>query len=126
MKARLLAVFLTLSCSSAFAEWMMISSSDASTFYVDRSDYEINGHLRKFWSNENAFKPEKNGSLSTQAYYEINCLHDSTNLLYVAYFDEPFGKGKTISTHNFRGKDNWTPSRPGSAIAAMQIFVCSQ
>jgi hypothetical protein len=126
MKATFLTVLLTLSCSSALAEWVAVSTSDASTFYVDRSDYEVSGHLRKFWSNENAFKPDKNGTLSTQAYYEINCLHDSTNLLYVAYFDEPFGKGKTISAHLFKEKDNWTPNRPGSALAAMQNFVCNQ
>jgi hypothetical protein len=130
MKRILLAVLL-LTATSAWAEWVQVSSSPASggfDIYVDPSTIRRSGDTVKMWRLFDYKTTRTEGRyryLSATAQIELDCKDERERILYFTIYSGQMGTGDVIeSISNSRGE--LAPVSPGSVGEILWKVACAK
>ncbi|MEQ1847608.1 MAG: surface-adhesin E family protein [Nitrospira sp.] len=121
---------LVLSSSSAYAEWVSVSSSESLggyTAYLDPDTIRRKGHLVKEWELYD-FKTIQTlagkSHLSLKMQHEYDCTKERSRELSYTLFSGSMGKGNVVSTDSH--ESNWNPLEPESIAQDLWKLACGK
>jgi hypothetical protein len=127
MTRHLLIIFLFLSSSPAYAEWVEVGITDEATVYADPDTIRRKGDLVKMWYLHD-FKTTqtvlKKSYLSSRSQDEYDCTEDRHRALATTSFSGNMGSGKVRSSYSIKGK--WEPVPPGTITQALWKVACDK
>jgi hypothetical protein len=119
-------LLLTLSVSSAWAEWTEIGGTDdGMSVYIDYATMRRTGNLVEFWRLIDLKTTQKLIGvrfLSGKSQWQYDCLEEQERGLAFTYFSRNMGKGVVVSSFSDPGK--WQPVAPASIGASIFKIVC--
>ena len=114
MKTLLLALLLV--TSSAWAEWVKVSSGQ----YIDPDSIRKDGDLRRVWELRN-YEPERR---SARARMEYDCKQERKRILSISTHSEPMAGGMIVSQY---GEDSiWRDIPPDTVAELLLKIVCAK
>jgi hypothetical protein len=127
MTRLLLIIFLFLSSSPAYAEWVEVGITDEATVYADPDTIRRKGDLVKMWYLHD-FKTTqtvlKKSYLSSRSQDEYDCTEDRHRALASTSFSGNMGSGKVRSSYSIKGK--WEPVPPGTITQTLWKVACDK
>ena len=110
--------------SSTHSEMTYIGkNTSGTTFYADLDNVKIKSGYRYFCGLQNYKEPNKNGTLSFKAFYELDCDLMRFKFLTDYTYKNPMGKG--ISKNNNVPDKDWSYHLPDSAGEMIAKKVCN-
>ena len=127
MTQLLLIIFLFLSSSPAYAEWVEVGITNEATVYADPDTIRRKGDLVKMWYLHD-FKTTQTvlnkSYLSSRSQDEYDCTEDRHRALASTSFSGNMGSGKVRSSYSIKGK--WEPVPPGTITQALGKVACDK
>ena len=121
---KLFLVCLLMLAGSAWAEWVMYSKSEKSTFYYDPATIRKDGNMRRVWELHDLRMRRNNGVISRRMRQEYDCKEERYRFLFVSGHSEPMAKGEILITE---GEDNvWDAIAPGTISDEILKIVCAK
>lgn len=106
----------------ASAEWVKISESNESIWYLDPSTIKKNGNFVRMWGITELKKKDKDdGHLSRRALYDFDCKNERYRILTISAHSERMAGGKVLSTESI---PTWDYIAPETVGAFMFELVC--
>ena len=103
MKKLILTILLTITSTSALAEWTYLTSSKDADYYVDKTDIRKKGNTVKMWAILNYNSPHELGSrtyLSMKSLKEFDCVEVTVAIISSVYFfSGSMSSGEMIFQH---------------------------
>ena len=123
MKKLLLALALLVT-GPAWADWVLFSETDTSTFYYDPATIRKDGHIRRVWELNDLRKRHKDGEMSRRYRVEYDCKQERMKFLGLTEHSEPMASGTVLKT---LGEDKvWREVPPGTVLETMFQIVCAK
>lgn len=122
MKKLILVCFL-LFANSAWAVWLKIGESEATTIYGDPNSVRVDGPLRKAWAIEDRKTRNSDGSMSVRMRYEMNCKTEAIRVLSASTYSESQAEGKIIASSD--EATAWKPAAPNTTEAVILRSFCA-
>jgi hypothetical protein len=120
----LLLVLTLLVTGSAWAEWVMYSTTATDTFYYDPATIRKDGNIRRVWQLENWGKRGTGGEISRRYRTEYDCKQERYKLLGFSIHSEPMAGGTVLLTG---GEDyRWEAIAPDTVAAIALNIVCAK
>lgn len=116
---------LLLVTSSAWAEWVALSTTKDTTNYIDPTTIRKDGNLRKVWEITDYKQRNKDGGMSTRQRAEYDCKSERRKVLSISGHTEPLAGGKELFNKQ-DVHDDWMDLPPNSAGEATLKRVCVQ
>lgn len=132
MTRLLLIIFLLLSSSTAYAEWIFVdrTADGQNTVYADPGTIRRKGDLVKMWHlyNYTTIKTVLNKSLlSMKVQSEFDCAEEQVRTLAGTWFSGQMGNGAVVNSVPTEGNEaKWEPVSPRSINEALWEFACSK
>ena len=126
MKKYLIASFLILFSSSAFADfnWKLLGETkNADKYYIDLSSIEKDNNKRFYIRLRDYGKTDDYGENSSLIFVETNCENLESRFLKDVYFKDNMGMGEYITLDK---KSDWMLFKSGSLGDKFNKFVCEQ
>jgi len=127
MTRLLFIIFLFLSSSPAYAEWVEVGITDEATVYADPDTIRRKGDLVKMWYLHD-FKTTQTvlnkSYLSSRSQNEYDCKEDRHRALASTSFSGNMGSGKVRSSYSIKGK--WEPVPPGTITQILWKLACDK
>lgn len=123
-KTLLLALMLV--TSFAWAEWVIVSSTDQVNYYVDPATIRKNSNLRKVWTIQDLKQRHKDGEISRRSRNEYDCDGERYRVLALTTHSEPMANGTTLTTNDFEIPDRWTQIAPETISERVLKIVCAK
>ena len=121
---KLFLVGLMMLAGSAWADWVLFSETDTSTFYYDPATIRKDGHIRRVWELNNLRKRHKDGEMSRRYRVEYDCKKERMKFLGLTEHSEPMASGTVLRT---LGEDkDWREVPPGTVLETMFKIVCAK
>ena len=123
----LLVVSLTLSESSASAEWYLLDGNNHAKVYIDRETISRTGDVVRVWVLDDLKTPHTRGLstfLSVRAQEEHDCSKERFRLVALEQFAGNMGIGDSI--YKKSGESGWAPIPRGTMAHAVWKFVCEK
>jgi hypothetical protein len=121
-------LLLTLSVSSAWAEWTEIGGTDdGMTVYIDYATIRRTGNLVEFWRLFDLKTTQKLVGvrfLSSKSQWQYDCLEKQEQGLAFTYFSKNMGKGVVV--YSFSDPGRWEPVAPESIGETIFNIVCDK
>ena len=131
MKNIISALFISIACSCAFAEWVFVTNSEDGKLsrYVDPESVRGDGTLVRLWElsdfkNNPIIYPDKKKANSMKSQSEWDCKQELWRMLYNIPFTGQMAAGSPINTYD--GEKKWYPVSPGSTGQSMFEFACGK
>ena len=123
---------LMLGAASASADWVKVTESGDTAYYVD--DASISGHegLRRVSVVQDYATPEPGGTRSRRVSYEVDCAGERLRSVAATEYTEPMARGKSANSWERQSEWLYVAPRTGSNIVsrtpyrAILGFVCSR
>lgn len=97
----------------SYADWTYIGTNAAGDkLHLDADRLRKHNGLIYFWDLEDFIKPT-DGGLSAMTYRRGDCNTMGYNYLSISVYEQPMGKGKTVTSSNYNDED-WIYAKPGS------------
>ena len=131
MRALLTGVLL-LAATSAWAEWVKVTETSDTAFYVDPASIGDKGPFRQVSVLQDYAGQEPGGVRSRQVLYEIDCAGERLRSLAVSEHPEPMAQGGRVSSLERESVWLYVAPRTGSNIASQATYrtilryVCAQ
>jgi hypothetical protein len=131
MRAILTAVLL-LAATAAWADWVKVTETGDTVFYVDTAAIGTTGGHRRASVLQDYAATEPGGVRSRQVSYEIDCAGERLRSLSVAEHSEPMARGARVSYGEGESEWLYVAPRTGSHIPSRATyrsilrFVCSR
>ena len=119
-----LCLLLTLAAAPAWAEWVKVSETDNSVFYIDPATIRKDGNLRRVWQVTDLKQRENEGGMSSRVLYEHDCKEERSRILSLSTHSDPMAGGKTLASYDATGK--WTHMPPGTPVQTIMRIVCAK
>lgn len=120
----ILCFILSLVAAPAWAEWVKVSASDTSSFYIDPASIRKAGNLRKVWQIADLEQRDTvDGEMSRRTRAEYDCKEERFRSLAFSYHSEPMAGGETLRSKD--GVGTWSAIPPGSVAANILKIVCA-
>ena len=123
----LLVVSLTLSESSASAEWYLLDGNNHAKVYIDRETTSRTGDVVRVWVLDDLKTPHTRGLSSfssARAQEEHDCSKERFRLLAIEQFAGNMGTGNSI--YKKSGESGWAPVPRGTMAQSVWKFVCGK
>jgi len=121
---KLFFVSLMMLAGSAWAEWVMYSETDRTTFYYDPATIRKDGHIRKVWQLSDLKKRHKDGEMSRRMRTEFDCKQERMRYLGLSEHSESMAGGAVLITV---GEDNeWRVIPPDTSLEDIFNIVCAK
>ena len=123
----LAAILLTLTSTSAMAEWTYLTSSKDANYYVDNNELRKNGNKVKMWAIIDFKSTQKLSSytyLSMKSLFEFDCVEVTAVTSSVNFFSGNMSSGDMIFHH----KTDPTPHdiAPDSSMKTLWETACGK
>jgi len=125
-KRLVLPLLLALSCSQVVAEWVKISASEKSVFYMDSSISKKVGSNVVIWLLRDHTRPQYDGtvlSLSSKDQIEIDCHGRRIRRIYSSAHPQHMGKGEPV--HSEHGPMSWNDASPNTLVSRVLDIACA-
>jgi hypothetical protein len=122
MKNLLLALALLVT-GHAWAEWVLFSETDTSTFYYDPATIRKDGHIRRVWQLGDLSTRHKDGEMSSRYRVEYDCKQERMKFLGLTTHSEPMASGTVLKTLG-ESKD-WNEVPPRTVLEIIFKIVCA-
>jgi len=123
MKTLLLSLALLVT-GSAWAEWVMYSTTATETLYYDPATIRKDGNIRRVWQLENWGKRGTGGEISRRYRTEYDCKQERFRVLAISGHSEPMAGGTVLLTV---GEDNvWVAIPPDTPGETTLKIVCAK
>jgi len=124
-----LIIFLFLSSSPVYAEWVELYKlpEDRMTAYVDPETIRRKGNLVKMWQlydYKTIQTVESSSYLSSNGQIEFDCAEERTRVLAFTHFSGNMGSGKVV--YSYSDEDKWVPIAPRSGYQRMWEVACEK
>lgn len=120
----ILCFLLALVATPAWAEWVKVSVSDTSIFYIDPASIRKDGNLRKVWRITDLKQRHKDGEMSIRGLDEYDCKEERLRFLALSSHSETMAGGETLWSKNYSDGE-WQAIPPGSTVARVLKIVCA-
>ena len=121
---KLFLVSLMMLAGSAWAEWVLYSETDTSTFYYDPATIRKDGNMRRVWELSDLRKRHKDGEISRRYRAEYDCKNERTRILSFSLHSEPMAGGEVLK--NFGEDKEWREIPPGTVVNTILKIVCAK
>ena len=111
-----------LSTSSAWAEWVWVTSGDRTDLYIDPATIRKDGNLVKVWEINDLKQRHKDGELSSRSRTEYDCKEERYRTLSFSVHSESMANGELI--YNTSSVSPWQDVPPDTAVASIMKKVC--
>jgi len=128
----ILVVLMALAAMPARGEWVKVTQTDGTAYYVDPATIRSDGSFRRAWQIQDYATPRSSGARSRRALFEFDCGGERWRVLSINDHVEPMAAGKLLGT--WEGESAWsyvaprtgTNIPPSATNRAILRFVCSQ
>lgn len=124
--ARLILLTLTLLGSvPAYAEWVLVSSSENMIVYMDPDTVRRKENIVKVWDLEDFKTLQTRGAisfLSTKSLMMYDCTEEQYRILAIYEYPGQMGSGTPVSS--FTDPSKWVPVMPGSVGYVKWRILC--
>ena len=130
MKKLILTILLTITSTSAMAEWTYLTSSNSEDIYIDKSDIREKGNMVKMWDmtdyKSRQIQTDKDGAsfLSTRSLTEYDCLEVKFTTLNITFFSGNLGEGEIVFNHQYDKK--WADIPPDTIVKRLWKTACNK
>jgi surface-adhesin protein E len=127
-----LSAVLLLAATSASADWVKVSETADTVYYIDPALITDKSNLRRVSVIQNYAKQELSGVRSRVVSYEIDCAGQRLRSIAATEHSEPMAQGKSVSSWIRESDWLYLAPRTGSNIAPQTPyrpilrFVCSR
>lgn len=124
-KALLLPLLWALACGPALADWVRISSSEASVFYIDSAIPPKVGSNVMVWMLRDHTTPQVGAGgpyASSKDQIEIDCAARRVRRIYASGHPEPMGQGKMVFSEH--GPMSWNAVAPRTILRRVVDTAC--
>jgi len=118
-----LCLLLALAAAPAWAEWVKVSETDDSVFYIDPATIRKDGNLRRVWTINDLKQRQKDGEMSRRFLNEYDCKEERSRILSISEHSDPMAGGKTLVSES---KPIWSHVPPGTPSQTMMRIVCAK
>jgi hypothetical protein len=128
----ILTVVLLLAGTSAWADWVKVTGTSDTVFYVDPASIDNKGSFRQVSVLQDYAGQEPGGVRSRRVLYEIDCTEERLRSLSVTEHSEPMARGEPVNSREGASEWLYVAPRTGSNISprttyrAILRFVCSR
>jgi hypothetical protein len=125
-KRLLVSLLLTMSCGHVMAEWVKISSSEQSVFYMDTAVSKKVGDNVMIWllRDHTSLRHGESGPyLSSKDQIEVDCRRMRIRRVYSSDHPQPMGGGNFV--HSEHGPMSWNDASPNTIIKRIVDVACS-
>lgn len=119
-----LCLLLTFAAAPAWAEWVEVSETDNSIYYIDPATIRKDGNLRRVWTIQDLKQRHKDGEMSRRGLYEYDCKEERFRILSISEHSDPMARGKTLFSDSEPGK--WIHTPPETPSQTMLRIVCAK
>lgn len=128
MKNKLiLSLLLTVSCSQAMADWVRISTTESSVFYIDSEmTRKVDAHVM-IWLLRDHTSAQFAGSvkvLSSKDLIEVDCKGRRIRRSYSSDHPQHMGEGELVSSEH--GPMSWNYATPNTIARQIVNLACAQ
>jgi hypothetical protein len=127
MKKLILSILLTVTSSSAIAEWTYITSNNIADFYYDKTTILKKNNMVKMWDMsdyKSAQKSPDGAYLSERSLTEYDCTEVRHTSLNLAAFSGNMLEGKIIYTYQYDRK--WRDIPPDTVAKNLWEIACGK
>nr|WP_315426956.1 surface-adhesin E family protein [uncultured Albidiferax sp.] len=124
-KHLLLPLLLALGCGPALADWVRISTSETSVFYIDSAIPPKVGSNVMVWILRDHSAPQVGAGgpfASSKDQIEIDCAGRRVRRIYSSDHPEAMGKGKMV--HSEHGPMSWNQVGPNTIMKRIVDMAC--
>jgi hypothetical protein len=125
-KKLVLSLLLALSCSQVMPEWVKISTSEKSVFYMDSSISKKVGSNVMIWLLRDHPSPQYDGTvltLSSKDQIEVDCNGRRIRRIYSSAHPQSMGEGKPV--HSEHGPMSWNDASPNTLAKRIVDIACA-
>jgi hypothetical protein len=106
----LLAVLLAAVATSAQADWVKVTETGDTVYYVDPATLVRDGGLRKVEEIQDYAMPRAGGARSRRLTFEFDCSGERWRVLSVADHEEAMARGRILGS--WQGQSEWNSIAP--------------
>lgn len=120
-----LSLLLAVSCSHVMAEWVKVSTSEQSVFYMDSSISQKVGANVMIWLLRDHTSVQHGGSgpyLSSKDQIEVDC--DGRRIRRIFSSDHPQHMGQGKPVHSEHGPMSWNYASAGTIVKRIVDIAC--
>jgi Surface-adhesin protein E len=131
MRAILSGVLL-LASASAWADWVKVTGTTDTMYYLDPASISDKGDFRRVGVIQDYAKQEPGGVHSRRVSYEIDCAGERLRSVAGTEYSQPMAQGKSVNSWERESEWLYVASRTGSNIPSrtpyrpILRFVCSR
>jgi hypothetical protein len=121
-----LSLLLTLCCGQVMAEWVKVSTSEKSVFYMDSSISQRVGSNVMIWLLRDHMNVQYAGSepfLSSKDQIEVDCQRQRIRRIYSSDHPQHMGKGNFV--HSEHGPMSWNDASPNTIVKRIVDIACT-
>ena len=132
MMRAILCVILLLAAASAWADWVKITETTDTVYYLDPALISDNGKFRRVVVIKNDATHEPAGTRSRRVSYEIDCVGERLRSVASTEYSEPMAQGKSVNSWERQSEWLYVAPITGSNIPPrtpyrlILKFVCSK
>ena len=131
MKNYILFLILTFTTLNVQAKWIIVTSTETSTWSVDMESYKRNGPIIRYWQLRNYLEPQSDNEgrtfyLSSKIKVESNCHTDEYKYLAIIDYSKNDGSGNIINSHHYNNNKQYNHLVPDSIAYTVDKFVCNK
>lgn len=125
-KKLVLSLLLALNCSQVMAEWVKISTSEKSVFYMDSSISKKVGSNVMIWLLRDHTSPQYDGTvltLSSKDQIEVDCNGRRIRRIFSSSHPQRMGEGEPV--HSEHGPMSWNDASPNTLAKRIVDIACA-
>jgi hypothetical protein len=126
MKTLLLALALLVT-GSAWADWVLVTTTDVNRIYIDPTTIRKMGGLRRVWELQDWELSKDSGHNSLRSRVEFDCEEKRRRPIVHNLHNGLWGTGRIIMTEDYdaKGTSSWSYIEPGTIGQAILDAVCA-
>ena len=128
MKKLILFLVLIFTTLNVYAKWVIVAGSEEAKFYVEINSIKQKGNVVTYWELLDYSSMQTWNNLnyfSAKQKYETNCNTEESAILYINYYSENMGSGKSVYAIKLEQKD-FQPNIPDTTGYTIYKFVCNK
>ena len=132
MRSAILSAVLLLAAAPAWADWVKVTETTDTVYYVDPASITDKGVFRRVSVIQDYATPEPGGTRSRRVAYEIDCAGERLRSVAATEHSEPMAQGKRLNAWERESEWLYVAPRTGSSIPSQTPyrpilrFVCSR
>ena len=123
---------LLLAAASAWADWVKVTETTDTVYYLDPASISDKGDIRRVSVIQDYAKQEPGGARSWQVSYDVDCAGERLRSVAATGYSEPMAQGKRVNSWESETEWLYIAPRTGTSIPSrtpyrpILRFVCSR